>query len=88
MVAYGHIEYSTYQVSEESKGVEFNPPPGRTEKSVVLGGLRHLVTSTESSNPIFVWKSHIFLYTCATCYKLPCYIFTMVSTKKFLFVFN
>ena len=44
MVAYVHIEYSTHQFSEESKGgVESTPPPHGpcgTEKSVVLRGLR------------------------------------------------
>ena len=35
MVAYVHIEYSTYQFSEESKG----GGPCGTEKSVVLRGL-------------------------------------------------
>ena len=44
MVAYVHIEYSTYQISEESKGGGGGnppPPPGPcgTEKSVVLRGL-------------------------------------------------
>ena len=42
MVAYVHIEYSTYQFSEESKGGGgIHPPPGPcgTEKSVVLRGL-------------------------------------------------
>ena len=28
MVAYVHIEYSTYQFSEESKGGGIHPPPG------------------------------------------------------------
>ena len=45
MVAYYvHIEYSTHQFSEESKGggMESTLPPGPcgTEKSVVLRGLR------------------------------------------------
>ena len=43
MVAYVHIEYSTYQFLEESNGGGWNtPPPGPygTEKSVVLRGLR------------------------------------------------
>ena len=41
MVAFLHIEYSTYQFSEESKGVESPPPPGPwgTEKSVIQRGL-------------------------------------------------
>ena len=43
MVAYVHIEYSTHQFSEESKG-GWNPPPlpgpCGTEKRVVLRGLR------------------------------------------------
>ena len=41
MVAYVHIEYSTYQFSKESKGGWNTPPPGPcgTEKSVVLSGL-------------------------------------------------
>ena len=50
MVAYVHIEYSTYQFSEESKGgwLESNPlspGPCRTEKSVVLRGLNNIVFS-------------------------------------------
>ena len=39
MVAYVHIEYSTQQFSEESKGGGWNPPPPGpcgTEKNVVL----------------------------------------------------
>ena len=42
MEAYVHIEYSTYKLSEESKGgLESTPPPPcGTEKSVVLRGLR------------------------------------------------
>ena len=42
MLAYVHIEYSTYQFSEESKGDGIRAPPPLpygTEKSVVLGGL-------------------------------------------------
>ena len=41
MVAYVHIEYSTYQFSEISKGggVESTPGPYGTDKSVVLRGL-------------------------------------------------
>ena len=39
MVAYVHIEYSTHQFSEESKGVESTSTPCGTEKSVVLRGL-------------------------------------------------
>ena len=50
MVAYLHIEYSTYQFSEESKGGGGNPshPPGPcgTEKSVVLRGLKAARIST------------------------------------------
>ena len=46
MVAYVHIEYSTYQFSEESKGEGgWNPPPPGpcgTEKSVVLRGLKYI----------------------------------------------
>ena len=46
MVAYVHIEYSTHQFSEESKGGGGGgnpPPPGPfgTVKSVVLRGLRN-----------------------------------------------
>ena len=46
MVAYVHIEYSTYQFSEESKGggglesIPLPPGPCGTEKSVFLRGLR------------------------------------------------
>ena len=42
MVAYVHIEYPTYQFSEESKGGDgIHPPHGLcgTEKNVVLRGL-------------------------------------------------
>ena len=38
MVAYVHIEYSTYQFSEESQG-GWNPPPPGPKKNVVLRGL-------------------------------------------------
>ena len=53
MVAYVHIEYSTYQFSEESKGGGWNPtpPPGPcgTERSVVLRGLsNHIVLKSDS----------------------------------------
>ena len=43
MLAYVHIEYSTYQFLKESKGVESTPSPGPCdiEKNMVLGGLSH-----------------------------------------------
>ena len=50
MVAYVHIEYSTHQFSEKSKGggVESIPPrppvPWGTEKSVVLRGLKKQIS--------------------------------------------
>ena len=53
MVAYVHIEYSTYQFSEESKGeVEFTPPPRplRYRKSEVLRGLSNHATNTNLAN--------------------------------------
>ena len=45
MVAYVHIEYSTHQFSEETKGGWIHPPPPGpcgTEKSVVLRGLNNI----------------------------------------------
>ena len=49
MVAYVHIEYSTYQFSEESKGggggIHPSPGPCVTEKSVVLRGLKRMQNS-------------------------------------------
>ena len=67
MVAYVHIEYSTYQFLDESKGGGLNPPPFGpcgTEKSVVLRGLK----KANLTKPIF--SLHIcnmlysfFLYT-------------------------
>ena len=43
--------------------------------------LRHLVTSKESSNPIFFWKRPIFLL-CAAYSKLPSFIGTIGEIEK------
>ena len=60
MVAYVHIEYSSYQFSEESKGGGWNPPPSGpcgTEKSVVLRGV---TDSLEDSRLLFfLWLAHL-----------------------------
>ena len=73
MVAYVHIEYSTHQFSEESKGgVESTPPgPCGTEKSVVLRGLRNLFRPRLVTSVVFQ-KRPIFLHTRTTWSKLPC----------------
>ena len=80
MVAYVHIEFSTCQFSEESKGwVESTPPPGPcgTEKSVALGGLKVKTDKTSSdSDSIFlyntphniVFKHHLLIYRNFTQY--------------------
>ena len=50
MVAYVHIEYSTYQFPEESKGgVKSNG----TEKSVVLRGLMKVLDSRNLFEPLY-----------------------------------
>ena len=46
-VAYVHIEYSTYQISEETKGGGGNHRPYGNEKSVVLWGLIVLFVKRE-----------------------------------------
>ena len=57
MVAYVHIEYSTYQFSEESKEGGWNPTPPRPEKSVVLRGLnQHLIGMFGRKKEVNPWK--------------------------------
>ena len=57
MVAFVHIEYSTYQFSEESKG------PYGTKKSVVLRGLKDTSICTlwnlKRKNRIIYIKKHV-----------------------------
>ena len=43
--------------------------------------IRHLITSKESSNPIFLFGRDLLHHTCASCSKLPSYISSMVSTN-------
>ena len=64
MVAYVHIEYSTHQFSEETKGGWNPPPPGPcgTEKSVVLRGLRPLIRSRAVTIRIFLFRKDLFSF--------------------------